>query len=113
MQSKPRYLWPDYASQFKDRSIVEAYRHRAPYPPETFSILHELIGEGPSSLLDVGCGRGEIARPMAALVERIDAIDFSLEMLEHGKRLPGGDNPRLNWICAPVEEAPLDPPYGL
>lgn len=113
MQSKPRYLGTDYASQFKDHSIVDAYRHRAPYPPQTFDILLRLIGEGPKSLLDAGCGRGELARPMAALVERVDAVDFSLEMVEHGKRLPGGDNPRLNWIHAPVEEASLHPPYGL
>ena len=111
--SKPRYLWPEYAAQFKDRSIVDAYRHRAPYPPETFDILLRLINEGPRTLLDVGCGRGELARPMAALLERVDAVDFSLEMVEQGKKLPGGDNPQLNWICSPVEEAPLNPPYGL
>jgi len=92
---------------------VDAYRHRAPYPLETFDILLRLINGEPRSLLDGGCGRGEIARPMATLVERVDAVDFSLEMVEQGKMLPGGDNPRLNWIYAPVEEAPLDPPYGL
>jgi SAM-dependent methyltransferase len=113
MQSKPSYLGPEYASQFKDRSIADAYRHRAPYPPETFDILLGLMGGKRGCLLDVGCGRGELARPMSALVDRVDAIDFSLEMLEHGKRLPGGDNTRLNWIYAPVEEAPLDPPYDL
>ena len=64
-------------------------------------------------MLDAGCGRGELARPLAAFVDRVDAVDFSLGMLEHGKRLHGGDNPRLNWIHAPVEEAPLNPPYGL
>lgn len=113
MQSKPRYLWSDYAAQFMDHSIVVAYQHRAPYPPQTFDILLALMGEEPRALLDAGCGRGEIARPMAALVERVDAVDFSLEMLNHGKRLPGGDNPRLNWIHAPAEEAPLNPPYDL
>ena len=50
---------------------------------------------------------------MAALLERVDAVDCSSEMLEHGKRLPGGDSPRLNWIYASVEDAPLNPPYGL
>ena len=50
---------------------------------------------------------------MAALVDRVDAVDFSQEMVEQGKMLPSGDNPRLNWICAPAEEAHLHPPYGL
>ncbi len=113
MPLKPRYLWSDYASQFGDRSIVDAYKHRAPYPPETFDMLLGLIGDGPRIVLDAGCGRGELARPMAALVDRVDAVDCSLEMLEHGKRLPGGADLRLNWIHAPVEEAPLNPPYGL
>src|SRR5215212_9706337 len=100
MQSKPSYLQPYYASQFKDHSIVQAYRHRAPYSPETFDILLRLIeeGGGPRYMLDVGCGRGELARPMAALLDRVDAVDFSQAMLEHGKLLPGGDNPRLHWI---------------
>lgn len=113
MHSKPSYLGPEYAAQFKDRSVADAYRHRPPYPTETFGMLLELLGEGPPCLLDAGCGRGEIARFMAEFVDRVDAVDFSLAMLEHGKRLPGGDNPRLNWIYASVEEAPLSPPYGL
>src|SRR6266704_2022202 len=113
MQQKPRYLWSDYASQFMDSSVADAYRFRALYPPETFDILLGLMPKEPRTMLDAGCGRGEIARPMAALLERVDAVDFSLEMLERGKRLSGGDNPRLNWIHAPVEQAPLNPPYGL
>lgn len=113
MSSKPTYLGLEYALQFQNRSIVEAYQYRAPYPPATFELLLGLLGEGPKALLDVGCGRGDLARPIAELVERVDAVDLSLEMLEQGKRLPGGDNPRLNWIYAPAEEAPLNPPYGL
>src|SRR4051812_25466997 len=90
IQSKPSYLQPYYAAQFQDRSIVEAYRHRAPYSPETFDILLRLIeeGGGPRYMLDVGCGRGELARPMAALLDGVDAVDFSPTMLEHGKMLP-------------------------
>src|SRR5690348_3301067 len=89
MPTKPRYLWPDFAAQFKDRSIVEAYRYRAPYPEETFDLLLALVGQGPRSLLDAGCGRGELARPMVARLDRVDAVDFSYEMLEQGKKLPG------------------------
>ena len=43
MQSKPRYLWSDYASQFMDHSVVYSYQHRPPYPSETFDILLGLI----------------------------------------------------------------------
>lgn len=112
-QPKPHYLGPEYAAQFKDRSVAEAYRHRPPYPAETFDILLALMRGGRGALLDAGCGRGDIARSMVALVERVDAVDFSQEMIERGKALPGGDNPHLNWIYSPIEQAPLNPPYDL
>jgi hypothetical protein len=34
-------------------------------------------------------------------------------MIERGQGLPGGENPAIRWICAPLEEAPLEPEYGL
>jgi hypothetical protein len=34
-------------------------------------------------------------------------------MIAEGKRLPGGDDPRLRWRVGRIEEAPLDPPYAL
>ncbi len=34
-------------------------------------------------------------------------------MIEAGKCLAGGDDPRLRWICGRAEDALLDPPYSL
>jgi ubiquinone/menaquinone biosynthesis C-methylase UbiE len=113
MIPKPRHLEPEYGAQFKDRSIVEAYQYRPPYPAETFEILAGLISGEPRTVLDVGCGRGDIARELVEFVERIDAVDFSANMIETGKKLTGGDNPRIHWICGAVEEVPLAPPYAL
>lgn len=113
MIPKPKGLGPEYGAQFKDRSVVEAYHFRPSYPAETFEILANLITDEPRAVLDVGSGSGDIARNFLDRVERIDAVDFSAAMIEKGKRLPGGDNPRLNWIYAPIEEAPLFPPYAL
>ena len=113
MIPKPRHLEPEYGAQFKDRSIVEAYQYRPPYPAETFEILASLITGEPRVVLDVGCGRGDIARELVNLVERVDAVDFSVNMIETGRQLLGGDNPRINWIIGPVEEVPLAPPYAL
>ncbi len=113
MIPKPRHLEPEYGAQFKDRSIVEAYQYRPPYPAETFEILAGLTTGEPRVVLDVGCGRGDIARELVDFVVRIDAVDFSANMIETGKKLPGGDNPRINWIIGPVEEVPLAPPYSL
>ncbi len=113
MIPKPKHLGPEYAAQFKDRSVVQAYHLRPPYPAETFEILASLITDEPRTVLDVGCGTGEVARRLLDIVERVDAVDFSYEMIERGKRLPGGDCPNLNWIYGPVEEVPLSPPYAL
>jgi ubiquinone/menaquinone biosynthesis C-methylase UbiE len=113
MIPKPKHLNPNYAVQFKDESIVAAYRHRPPYPDEVFTILTSLIPHKPARILDVGCGIGNIARPLARLVDKVDAVDFSRHMLEEGKMLPNGDAANLNWIHGPMEEVPLSPPYAL
>src|SRR5579872_4886208 len=113
MLQKPKHLASEYGKQFQDRSIVEAYHHRPPYPDEVFDILAGLIHNEPRRVLDVGCGTGYIARNFIDCVEEIDAVDFSRNMIEMGKTLPNGDNPRLHWLFGPVEEVELYPPYAL
>jgi ubiquinone/menaquinone biosynthesis C-methylase UbiE len=113
MLQKPEHLAPKYGEQFKDLSIVDAYHHRSPYPAETFAILAELINGEPRHVLDIGCGTGDVARNFVEYVERLDAVDFSLYMIERGRQLPNGDHPHLRWLQGPVEEVALDPPYAL
>ncbi len=113
MQPKPAPLAPEYGEQFKDYSMVEAYKHRPPYPDEIFDILGTLITEQPRHVLDIGCGTGAIARHLVNKVDRLDAVDFSQNMIEYGKKLPNGDNPHLHWIYGRVEDVPLEPPYAL
>ncbi|MBA2283860.1 MAG: class I SAM-dependent methyltransferase [Ktedonobacteraceae bacterium] len=113
MLQKPKHLGPEYGEVFKDASVVEAYHHRPPYPAEVFAILAGLIKGEPRRVLDVGCGTGAIARVLVERVDQLDAVDFSRTMLETGKALPNGDDPRLRWLYGPVEELALDPPYGL
>lgn len=113
MLPKPEHLGPEYGAQFQDQSVVAAYRFRPPYPDEVFRILAGLIVDEPRIVLDAGCGDGAIARHLVEQVERIDAVDLSRVMIEQGKRLPNGDHPWLRWICAPMEDAPLEPPYAL
>ncbi len=110
---KPAHLGPAYAAQFQDRSVVAAYHHRPPYPAAVFDILADLVVDDPRVVLDVGCGTGEIARQLAARVERVDAVDQSPGMMARGRLLPGGDLPTLRWIHASAEDAPLRPPYAL
>ncbi|MDE0399922.1 MAG: methyltransferase domain-containing protein [Candidatus Poribacteria bacterium] len=111
--TRPRQYWNDYASRFKNRSLAEAYEFRPPYPDETYRILLSLLGESRERVLDVGCGPGKIARVLVDHVKRVDAVDFSQEMIRVGKSLTNGDHPNLQWINGPVEEVQLYPPYDM
>lgn len=113
MITKPKHLETMYAEQFKDKSIVNAYHNRPPYPDELFPFLAEMTKGEPKQVLDAGCGLGNIARPLTDYVDHVDAVDFSEQMIAQGKQLPNGNAPNLNWICSPVESALLTPPYGL
>lgn len=116
MIAKPGGLGPAYRAQFGDESVAAAYGLRPPYPDEPFDVLVGLLAPGSYAILDAGCGRGEMARPLAARadrVERVDAVDPSRAMLDAGRRLPGGDSPRIRWIHGYAEDAPLASRYGL
>jgi SAM-dependent methyltransferase len=113
MHPKPENYGIHYAESFKDAQVVEAYRYRPPHPQEVFDILTSLITDSPRVVLDVGAGSGDIARHLVDFVERVDAVDFSQNMIARGKQLPNGDHPHLHWILGKVEEVPLSPPYAL
>lgn len=113
MSAKPIHLGPEYGAQFGDRSVVAAFRYRPPYPDEAFDILEELIVDRPRVVLDAGCGTGNVARPLARRVERLDAVDISRPMIEVGRSLPGGSAPNINWIAGRAEDAELQGPYAL
>ena len=77
------------APNFSDRAGTggrpdcrQSYRSRPPYPDEVYAILEGLIVDTPRIVLERGCGLGEIARQIAAQVERVDAGDPSQAMLK-------------------------------
>ena len=113
MNHKPSLLRPDVAAEFQDRTVAAANRCRPPYPRAVFDLLVSLIIDEPRAVLDIGCGTGNLARPLAPLVDRVDAVDCSAAMIEEGKRLPGGQDPKLTWILGRVEDVALRPPYAL
>jgi ubiquinone/menaquinone biosynthesis C-methylase UbiE len=110
---KPAHLGPEYGAQFRDQSIVNSYSTRPPYPPEVFSILEEVMIDEPRIVLDLGCGTGDIARNLVSRTERIDAVDPSTKMLTYAQTLPGGADPRINWINATAEEFDYPAAYTL
>jgi predicted TPR repeat methyltransferase len=86
MRPKPAHLGDAYAAQFSDAGIVAAYHFRPPYPDATFPMLAGLITSAPRTVLDVGCGTGDIARGLLPFVERIDAVDRSEPMIAAVRR---------------------------
>jgi SAM-dependent methyltransferase len=110
---KPAHLGPEFGAQFSDTSVAAAYHHRPPYPDAVFPLLAGLVRGSPCVVLDAGCGTGDIARFLAPLVDRVDAVDISAPMIAVGRTLPGGDEPRLRWIQGRMEDTELGGPYGL
>ena len=92
MRSKHKQFETQYASIFGDASVVHAYQYRPPYPPATFEILLSLIDPDatPRTVLDAGCGPGNIARALVQEVDRVDAVDVAARMIAAGQALPGG-----------------------
>jgi SAM-dependent methyltransferase len=111
VEPKPKGWSPEYASVFQDASVVDHYHLRPPYPDEAIEVLARLAGGG--SVLDAGCGTGELARRLAIRVTRVDAVDVSAAMLERARRRTGGNASNLRWILGRIEDAPVDPPYAL
>jgi ubiquinone/menaquinone biosynthesis C-methylase UbiE len=76
-------------------------RYRPIYPPELFDHLvhrHQLsIGQ---PVVDLGCGTGRIAIPLAKRGLNVLAIDPSIEMMEEGQRTMAGEETSgdVRWI---------------
>jgi SAM-dependent methyltransferase len=79
MRPKPELYNSHYAEWFKDPDVIAAYPSRPPYARAAIEFLSELITDRPRRVLDIGCGTGDIARRLAPLVDRVDAVDFSAE----------------------------------
>lgn len=110
---KPRHLGPEYAEHFKDRSVVDAYVNYPPYSAEVFEVLVGLMQDEPRIVLDIGCGTGELARPLADFADRIDAVDPSAAMIRIGPSRDGGDRPNIRWVCQRAEDFPYETRYSL
>ena len=67
----------------------------------------------PRIVLGIGCGTGEIARPLAAFVDRVDAVDQSAAMIRIGRCRDGGDRPNIMWVYQNDEGFSCETRYSL
>ena len=65
-------------------NIAKYYKYRPPYLNEFFTHLAlKLTIQQDDSILDLCCGRGELATGVSKFAKKIDAVDGSPEMLAH------------------------------
>src|SRR3954467_8299412 len=84
---------------FRDTAWYYA-RFRPPYPRQTLDMVAEHFAlDGGSRAIDLGCGTGQVAIPLALRGLNVWAIDPSPEMLEQGlheSRTAGAGN--IKWL---------------
>ncbi len=97
-------------ASFETAQVVDLYHLRPPYPGALFqAILNASPARG--ALLDIGCGPGKMARPLAPSFAHVTAVDPSVQMLELGRGLPGGDAPNIVWVHGLAEDAVYPRPF--
>ena len=111
-RAKPSHLGADYAAQFGDEEIAAAYRHRPPYPAETFTILEPLLGPRPRGVLELGAGTGDLTTGLAPLVDALIAVEPSRSMLELALRRPGLAGTHIEWLGTTAEAYAFDRRYS-
>ena len=103
---------PARGRAFDDHDVARAYANRAPYPPELFRRLGELAPHR-NRALDLGCGPGKLARPLADLFAEVEAVDPAAPMIAVGRELDAGAHTNITWLVSTAEAAPLSGPYDL
>jgi len=99
--------------RFASPRMADNYRFRPAYSNQVYETLLELLRDQPRTLLDAGCGPGKITLGLVDHLERIDAVDPSPEMLRVARSLPKSSDQKIRWVCARMEDAELNPPYGV
>lgn len=103
---------PRRGQAFDDLDVARAYANRAPYPAELLDRLAKLAPRC-GLALDLGCGPGKLARPLAERFAHVDAVDPAAPMIAVGRELDAGAHPNIAWIVSTAETAPLSGPYDL
>jgi len=111
-RAKPPHLAPDYAAQFGDEEVAAAYRHRPPYPAETFAILDPLLGPRPRCVLELGAGTGDVTIGLAPLVDALIAVEPSRPMLERALQRDGMAGAHVEWLAVAAEAYAFDRRYS-
>ena len=110
--AKPQHLTTEYAAQFGDEEVAAAYRHRPPYPAETFAILEPLLGLHPRCVLELGAGSGDFTVGLVPRVDHLIAVEPSRSMLERAVHRDGAVGAHVEWLAIAAEDYAFDRRYS-
>jgi len=87
-------------------------RYRRPYPTQIFpDIIDYYKLDGKGRLLDLGCGTGELAIPLASHFEDVIGLDPSADMLAEAKNKASKKNvSNIRWIEEKAED--IEPSFA-
>jgi ubiquinone/menaquinone biosynthesis C-methylase UbiE len=105
---------PDSSRRF--HNTVDAYRlYRLDYPQRLLDRLMALVGLVPGdAVLDLGCGPGNLAIPLARAGMNVTAMDPESQMLEAARDAAGEERLPINFIAGGSGDlTPADGPYRL
>jgi ubiquinone/menaquinone biosynthesis C-methylase UbiE len=96
----------DESAQLPFAEAAPYYAFRAPYAPQALAFVRDTFQlDAASSVLDLGCGPGTIAIPLARTVGHVVAVDPSEAMLGQGRlRAQESGRNNIDWICARAED---------
>lgn len=61
----------------------------------------EIGGSAPKSILDIGCGTGQLSTELASRGHNVTGVDPALPMLDIAEQRHGGD--QVTWVCSDAE----------
>ncbi|MER7362131.1 class I SAM-dependent methyltransferase [Nonomuraea wenchangensis] len=85
-------------------------RHRLDHGEEAIAHVAAVLGRD-ATVLDLGCGPGTVAIPLAPHVREVLAVDPDPEMLAEGRRL-GAHVPNIRWLSGDSTGLAALPPFG-
>jgi SAM-dependent methyltransferase len=91
------------AAVFTEADVARSYAGRPPYAPALFEHLLACI-PGRGRLLDIGCGPGTLAIPLADHFAEVTALDPSAPMIEAGKAADAGRHANIAWTLGRAED---------
>lgn len=97
-------------ASYTDPRLAAVYDTLNPSADDTRFYL-DLAGEGPKTVLDMGCGTGRLACDLAARGHRVTGADPGTAMLNIARNRPGGD--AVTWIETDAVGLSLDARFDL